>query len=70
MNASGIASMDKRDDVKRVSVKNLLVSAIAGEATGDGTVSGIMGDEIGKRTIDGAEETGSKPEDHSGDGGF
>ncbi|GKE38995.1 hypothetical protein Tco_1462400, partial [Tanacetum coccineum] len=48
---------------------NPSLSAIAGEAVGDGTVSGIMDDEIGEGTIDGVGETGSEPDDHSGDGG-
>ncbi|GKA60058.1 hypothetical protein Tco_0759371, partial [Tanacetum coccineum] len=47
---------------------NKAVSAVAGEATGDGTVNGIMGDEIGKGTIEGAGETRSEPDDHSRNG--
>ncbi|GJV88601.1 hypothetical protein Tco_1532539 [Tanacetum coccineum] len=47
----------------------LLVSAIASEATVDGTVSDIMGDEIGEGTIEGAGETTSEPDGHSGDVG-
>nr|GFA35322.1 hypothetical protein [Tanacetum cinerariifolium] len=39
------------------------------EAIGDGTVSDIIGDEIGEGAIEGAGETGSEPDDHSGDGG-
>nr|GFC61742.1 hypothetical protein [Tanacetum cinerariifolium] len=51
-------------------VKNPLASAVAGEATGDGMVSDIMGDEIGEGMVEGAGETGSEPDDHSGDGTF
>ncbi|GKG27244.1 hypothetical protein Tco_0402947, partial [Tanacetum coccineum] len=51
------------------SVKNPSVSAVTDEATCDGTVSGIIGDEIGEGTIKGAGEMGSEPDDHSGDGG-
>nr|GFB56987.1 hypothetical protein [Tanacetum cinerariifolium] len=50
-------------------VKNPSASAIAGEATGDGTVSGIMGDEIGEGTIEGVREIGSERDDHLGDDG-
>ncbi|GKD05330.1 hypothetical protein Tco_1180304 [Tanacetum coccineum] len=42
---------------------------VAGEATSDGMVSGIMGDKIGEGTVEGAGEIGSEPDDHSGDGG-
>nr|GEX72684.1 hypothetical protein [Tanacetum cinerariifolium] len=41
---------------------------LGGVATGDGTNSDIIGDKIGKRTIEGAEETQSEADDHSGDG--
>nr|GFB97182.1 hypothetical protein [Tanacetum cinerariifolium] len=43
--------------------------AVAGEAIDNGTVSDIMGDEIGEGTIEGAEEIGSELDNHSGDGG-
>nr|GFA21160.1 hypothetical protein [Tanacetum cinerariifolium] len=43
-------------------------SAVAGKAIGDEIVNGIMGDEIGEGAIEGAKETGSEPDDHSGDG--
>nr|GFB49943.1 hypothetical protein [Tanacetum cinerariifolium] len=56
-------------DLAPNSVKYPSTSAVAGEATGDGTVSDIMGDEIGEETIEGAGETGSEPDDHLGDGG-
>ncbi|GJZ70348.1 hypothetical protein Tco_0633898 [Tanacetum coccineum] len=50
-------------------LSNKAVSAVAGEATGNGTVNGIMNDEIGEGTIEGAGEIGSEPDDYSGDGG-
>nr|GEX13061.1 hypothetical protein [Tanacetum cinerariifolium] len=36
---------------------------------GDGTVSDIIGDEMGEGTIEGAGEIGNKPDDHSGNSG-
>ncbi|GKD34906.1 hypothetical protein Tco_1250415, partial [Tanacetum coccineum] len=50
-------------------VMNPLVSAIAGEAIGDGTVNGIMGDETGEGITKGDGEMGSKPDVHSFEGG-
>ncbi|GJS91563.1 hypothetical protein Tco_0774199 [Tanacetum coccineum] len=42
---------------------------VVGVATGDGTVRGIVGDEMGEGTVEGAGEIGSEPDDHSGDNG-
>ncbi|GKE34257.1 hypothetical protein Tco_1453579 [Tanacetum coccineum] len=49
--------------------QNPSVSTVAGVATGDGTISSIMGDEIGEGTIEGDGEIGSKPDVQSGEGG-
>ncbi|GJT00711.1 hypothetical protein Tco_0821880 [Tanacetum coccineum] len=45
------------------------VGVATSEAIGDGMVSDTMGDELSEGTTKGARETGSKPDDHSSDGG-
>ncbi|GJX76929.1 reverse transcriptase domain-containing protein [Tanacetum coccineum] len=51
------------------SVRNPSVSTAAGVATGDGTVKGIIGDEMGNGSSDGDEEMGSEPDVYSGERG-
>ncbi|GKF32617.1 hypothetical protein Tco_0102415, partial [Tanacetum coccineum] len=51
------------------SVRNPSVSAVAGEAIGDGVVNGTIGDETGEGITEGDGEIGSEPDVHSGEGG-
>ncbi|GKF70168.1 hypothetical protein Tco_0203225, partial [Tanacetum coccineum] len=51
------------------STEMVVVRVATAEAIGDGMVNDIMGDGIGEVTAEGAGETRSKPDDHSGDSG-
>ncbi|GKG43147.1 hypothetical protein Tco_0479831, partial [Tanacetum coccineum] len=48
---------------------NPSVLAVTGEATGDGSINGIMDEEIGKGTTEGDGEMGSELDVHLGEGG-